>query len=141
MRTTALYTSQATQPCFHFLYISLFPLSLSCRSLHSQEVEPLLDFCSGDEEPLRSQKGVHKMLPALFCTHALKDSFPGHPTQQFLKQMEFCSPKAQGPSSAFYEDSILQDHKLHQGRVTTAQAASNRHLSNALLCISEHQVQ
>jgi len=50
---------------------------------------------------LHSQKGVLKELPALFCTHALKDSFPGVPTQQFLEQPEVCSPKAQGPSSAF----------------------------------------
>ena len=32
---------------------------------------------------------------------------------------------------------ILQDHKLHQGTVTTTQAASNLNLSNALLCIAE----
>jgi len=38
-------------------------------------------------------------LPALFCTHALKDGVPGDPTQQFLEQPEVCSPKAQGPNS------------------------------------------
>ena len=35
-QTMSLYSSQATQPCFHFLHISLFSLSLSCRSLLSQ---------------------------------------------------------------------------------------------------------
>ena len=43
---------------------------------------------------MRSQKGVLKKSPALFCTHALKDSFPGDPTQQFLEQLEVCSPKS-----------------------------------------------
>src|SRR5699024_10306757 len=38
----------------------------------------------GDGEPLRSQKGVLKELPALFCTNVLQDSFPRDPTQQFL---------------------------------------------------------
>jgi len=53
----------------------------------------------GDGEPLNFQKGILKELPALFCTHALKDGFPGDPTQQFLEQPEVCSPKAQGPNS------------------------------------------
>ena len=38
---------------------------------------------------MHSQKGVLKELPALFCTHALKDSFPGDPTQQFLERRKF----------------------------------------------------
>ena len=78
----------------------------------------------GDGELLRSQKGVLKELPALFCTHALKDRFPEDPIQPFLEQPEVCSPKAQGPSSAFSQACILQDHKLHQGMVTAAQARS-----------------
>jgi len=48
---------------------------------------------------------------------------------------------AQGPDSAFYQAYILQDHKLHQCMVTTAQAASKLNLSNALLRTGEHQVQ
>jgi len=85
---------------------------------------------------LCSQKCILKELPALFCAHALKDRYPGDPTQQFLEQPEVFSPKAQGPSSAFCQAHILQDHKLHQGMITTAQAASNLNLSNVLLCIS-----
>lgn len=69
----------------------------------------------GDGEPLDFQKGVLKELRVLFCTHALKDSFPGDLTQQFLEQSQVCSPKAQGPSSAFSQARFLQDHKLHQG--------------------------
>ena len=51
-QTTALYSSQDTQPCFHLLYLSPFSLSLSCRSLHSHgsRLPPLLDsFCWGIE--------------------------------------------------------------------------------------------
>ena len=88
-----------------------------------------------------SQKGVLPELPALFCTRAHKDSFPGDLTRQFLEQQEVCSPEAQGPSSVFCQARILQDHKLHQGMVTAAQAASNLNVSNAFLFISENQVQ
>ena len=88
-----------------------------------------------------SQKGVLQELPALFCTHALKDRFPADPIQQFLEQPEVCSPKAQGPSSAFCQACILQDQKFHQDMVTTAQAASSLNLLNALLCSGEHHVQ
>jgi len=51
MWTTSLYSSQATQPCFHFPNISLFSLSLSCRSLHSHAgcLPPPLNFCWGTE--------------------------------------------------------------------------------------------
>ena len=90
---------------------------------------------------MSSQKDVLKELPALFCTHALKDSFPGDPTQQFLEQLKVCSPKAQGPSSAFCQARILHDHTFYQGLVTAAQAASNLNVSNAFLFISENQVQ
>ena len=71
----------------------------------------------------------------------MTDSFPGDPTQQFLEQPEVFSPKAQGPSSAFCQARVLPDHKLHKDMVTTAQAASNLNLSNALFFISEHQLQ
>jgi len=52
IQTTALNSSQDTHPCFHFLYISLFSLSLSCRSLlsHADQPPPLLSFfCWGIE--------------------------------------------------------------------------------------------
>ena len=78
---------------------------------------------------MHSQKGVLKELPALFFTHALKDSFPGDPTQQFLEQTEVPFPKAQRRDCAFCQARILQDHKLHQGMVTAAQVARNLNLS------------
>ena len=90
---------------------------------------------------LALSEGWPKVLPALFCTHALKDTFPGDPTQQFLKQQEVCSPKAQAPSSALFQASIPPDLKVHQGMITAAQVASNLKLSDAILCTGEHQVQ
>ena len=64
--------------------------------------------CSSDLEPLSSQKGVLKQLPGLFCAHALKDSFPGDPTQQFLEQPEFYSPKTQGLALLFARPSFFK---------------------------------
>ena len=61
--------------------------------------------------------------------HALKDSFPGDPTQQFLEQTEVPFPKAQRRDCAFCQARILQDQKLHQGTVTAAQVARNLNLS------------
>ena len=51
--------------------------------------------------------GTPTELTALFCIHAVKDSLPGDPTQQFLEQLKVCPPKAQAPSSAFCQAHIL----------------------------------
>ena len=72
---------------------------------------------------MRLQKAVLTELPALFCSYALKKSFPGDPIQQLFKQLEFFSPEVQGSDSAFGQACIPQNHKLHQGMVITAQAA------------------
>ena len=90
---------------------------------------------------MHSQKGVLQELPALFCSYALKGIFPGDPTQQFLEQPEVHSPEVQDPESTFCQACIPPDHKLHQGMITAAQAASSLNLSNALLRVGEHQVQ
>ena len=52
MQTTSLYSPQATQSCFHFLYISLFSLSLSCRALlsHASHPPPLPDLLCWETE-------------------------------------------------------------------------------------------
>ena len=124
----------------HFPLFSQFKLQVLAQPQWSP-ASPARLLLLGDGEPLYLQKGALEELPALFCTHAFKGSFPGDPTQQFLKQPEVCSPEAQGPSSAFSQAHILQGHKLHQGMVTAAQAASNLNVSNAFLFISENQVQ
>ena len=122
-------------PVFLPDYTTLFPLSVHFPLFPQFKLQVLAQPCQlpapalllllVDGELLRSQNSVLKELPALLWSYALKDSFPGDPTQQFLEQLEVCSPEAQGPSSAFCQARILQDHKLHQDMVTTAQAASN----------------
>ena len=44
---------------------------------------------SGNGELLCFQKGIIKVLPALFCSFAPKDHFPGDLIQQFFKKPEF----------------------------------------------------
>jgi len=76
MWTKSQYSSQATQPCFHFLYVSFFSLSLRYKYLLSHPGCPpplLIFFCWGIESSWASQKGVLKELTALFCSYALKN--------------------------------------------------------------------
>jgi len=115
-----------SSPAFPSAYTTLLPLSVHYPLFSQFKLQELAQprwspasparlLLLGDEELLRSQEGVLKKLPAFFCAHAIKDSFLGDPTQKFLEQLEFCSPKVQGPSSAFCHDCILQDQNLHQG--------------------------
>lgn len=69
---------------------------------------------------MRSQKGVLKELPALFCTRSLKDSFPGDPTQQFLEQLDVCSPKAQVLALLFARPTFF--------KITNSTLSVNAHL-------------
>ena len=131
------YTTRLPLP----VHCCTFSVSFSCRSFlsHAGCPSPLLHFfCWGTES---SCAGVFKELPALFSSSALKDGFPGDPIQHFLEQLEFCSLEVQGPASAFCQACISPDGKLHQGMVTTAQAASNLNFSNAQLSFGELQVQ
>ena len=75
-------------PSMHFPLFSQFELQVLALPRRSP-ASPAELLLLGDGEPLHSQKGVLKELPALFCTHALKDSFPGDPTQQFLERRKF----------------------------------------------------
>ena len=53
-----------------------------------------------DGELLCSQKGIFKVLLALFCSFVPKESFPED--EQFLKQSEVYFPEVDGPDSALY---------------------------------------
>ena len=81
------------------------------------------------------------MLPALLCSFISKDSLPGDLIQQCLKLTEVYSPKVQCPDPILHQAHVPQDHKLSQGMVTTAQAASDLNFFYDLFCVSEHQVQ
>jgi len=85
-----------------------------------------------DGDFLCFQKGVLKEPPALFHSCVPKDSFPGDPIQQFLKQPEVHSPEVQGPDSVLYQIYLPQDQELNQDLIATAQTASSLNHFNDL---------
>ena len=97
-------------PVFFPSYTTLLPLPVRFPLFHQFKLQVLAQPCQlpapalllllVDGELLRSQNSVLKELPALLWSYALKDSFPGDPTQQFLEQPEARSPEVQGPDSA-----------------------------------------
>ena len=83
-----------------------------------------------DGELLHSQKGILKEKLSLFHFFVSKVSFPGDLIQQFFKQPEVCSLKVQHPDFTLCQAPVLYDHKLNQGMVVVAQAASSLSLFN-----------
>ena len=87
-------------PIFFPGYTTLLPLPVPFPLFPQFKLQVLAHTCQsptssaqfllpGDGKLLHSQKGVFKELPALFCAHTVKDSFPGDPTQQFLESQKF----------------------------------------------------
>lgn len=106
-----------------------------CSSTSMSALPCLISYTLG-WRALQSKKSVLKELTALVSCFAPKDSFPGHLIHQLLRHLEVYSSKAQGPDFASGQDHAPWDHKLNQGGVATAQAASKLNLSNELIILN-----
>jgi len=90
-------THTYNSPVFLPGYTTLLPLPVQFRLFPQFKLQVLTQpqwspaspaqlFLLVDGELLCSQEGGLKELPALFCTHAIKDCFPGDRTQQWDQQ-------------------------------------------------------
>ncbi|KAK4831048.1 hypothetical protein QYF61_014980, partial [Mycteria americana] len=57
----------------------------------------------------------------------------------YLRELEVCFPKIQGPDFTLHLTHIPQDCELHQCMITAAQIASNLDVSDSLTCVGDQQ--
>lgn len=98
LQAMALYSSQVTQLCFHFLNTySLCPSPNSSLSIHAGLLLHLLHFLQLQWTALCLQQVAHEDWPALLGL--CQGNHSGDPDKQIFEEAKICSPEALGCDS------------------------------------------
>jgi len=133
VQTASLCSSQVTHPCFQGLYIAFFALSLPTRYLlsHTYFLPPLpAFFFRGTERTCALRKASMKSIQLSSTSLSLRTA-----------SQEILANSLNSLKSTLCQAHIPWDHKLNQGMVTAAQAASNLNAFNDILHNGKQHVQ